>query len=156
MDAESAVRVESLDAFPVIGLEQLCEVGADNKIPALWDKLFERWEELPDVIGVYGICLPRTDGKPGFRYLASVKVEPGSATPEGMTTETVPAMRYAVFGFNDVVAQMPARFNEIYGGLLKQAGHEPHPSYQCLEYYAHDCYDEATKKIRADLYIGIV
>jgi len=149
-------RIEELEAFHVIGLEQLCDHGADNNLPALWDRLFKRWEEIQSFRDFYGVCLPRTDGRPGFRYLAAAQVDPGTAPPEGMDLAEVPAMKYAVYPFDDVVAAFPAKFEEIYGTLLQRDGLTPHPSYQCLEYYPPDCYDEQTKKIRADIYVSIV
>lgn len=155
MDDANRPRIESLDAFNVVGLEQLCEDGADNNLPALWDQLFERWKEIEGFKDFYGVCLPREDGQPGFRYFACARIEPGAAPPANMATAAVPAMKYAVYPFNDLVTAFPAKFQEIFGTLLAAAGLKPHPSYQCLEYYPPDCYDEATKKIRADIYIAI-
>ena len=155
MDQQAKPRIESLEAFSVVGLEQLCEHGADNNLPALWDQLFQRWQEIEGFKDFYGVCLPRTDGKPGFRYLACAKVEPGVTPPAGMATAEVPPMKYAVYPFYDVVTAFPAKFEEIYGTLLKQDGLTPDPSYQCLEYYPPDCYDEETKKIRADIYVSV-
>jgi predicted transcriptional regulator YdeE len=156
MESDSKPRIEALDAFHVVGLEKLCEHGVDNQIPALWDKLFARWEEIKGFKDFYGVCLPREDGQPGFRYLACARVEPGSAPPAGMDRAEVPAMKYAVYPFHDLVSAFPAKFEEIYGRLLAADRLTPHPSYQCLEYYQPDCYDEETKKIRADIFVSIV
>lgn len=152
---DATTRIETVESFNVVGLELVCDPDGNYDIPGLWDKLSKRYEEIENRIDFYGICLPREDSKPGFRYIASVKVLGEPKAPDGMVAAEVPAAKYAVYPFKDKVAAMPARFNEIYGKLLGEAGLKPHPSFQCMEYYPHDCYDEATGIITADLYVVI-
>lgn len=91
-------EIVSLPAFSVVGMLYRGK-NEHNEVPAMWDKLNQRWGELATIqaSGVaYGVCgNMEADGV--FEYVAGVKPKPGAAVPEGMVRWEVPAQTYAVF-----------------------------------------------------------
>lgn len=111
-------RFRDLPQLRVVGAEIVCTPDDECNIPALWDDFLRRFDELPPHRGVYGVCLPRLDGKPGFRYIAGVGITNGTIPLPGLTTADVPAASYASWPFEGNPEKISAAFDAIFGQLL--------------------------------------
>jgi predicted transcriptional regulator YdeE len=145
-------RIVVLEDFDVIGLSLECRGGPEG-IGNLWERFFERYEELPPPQGLWGVSFGHGDGS--FTYLACVGAAEGAVAPEGMVKRTVPGGRFAVWPFKGEPYDMYREFGAIFEQRLPAAGLTVQQPVTCLELYPTDAWDEATGTLAADLYVAV-
>jgi AraC family transcriptional regulator len=102
-------KIIEKDSFKIVGRElRVRNDNGDNfrLIPKFWDDcmkdgIFDQFEAMPNMINKQskpsmGMCMD-FDGINTFSYLICVEVSNFDCIPEGMTSKTIPASKYAVF-----------------------------------------------------------
>lgn len=90
-------KIETLDAFTVLGLERTFEDRTGfQEIPKYWTEFFQKGYH-QYVCPVYGICLEMCDGNGTFQYLIGDNCEADAAVPEGFMKREIPAHTWAIF-----------------------------------------------------------
>jgi len=163
---ELTPRFTDKEAFTLIGLTQRFAQGRTEDIPALWEGLMARFEEIPNQIPgrAYGFGSMIEDDEGAFDYMAAVEVEADSQPPEGMVRRQVPALHYAVFthkvipdekgGEPDLSTQLPRSMNHIFGVWLPASGRELAAGFD-FELYG-ERFDPATKTGEIDIYVPVL
>ncbi len=121
-----APRFETAPDMHVIGLTNRFSRETIADIPALWAAFNERLSELEeaDLNVAYGVsCDPNQDGT--FRYSAGVAGPKSLRVPEGMSTVTLPAGRYAVFSHDGHISDIGRTVYTIWNKALSDAGLTP-------------------------------
>jgi AraC family transcriptional regulator len=147
-------RIESLEAFTLIGMSVECKLNDIHGIGPLWDTFIARIGEVQGIIGVWGACLPNGDPQ-GFTYITGCQVAPDTAVPAGMAKFTIPAHRYLVHPYVGVPTDMSKQWQVANGQLLSASGLEGKFDGPWLEWYPEDCHDPATGHIKCDLYTPV-
>jgi AraC family transcriptional regulator len=100
-------------------------------IPALWDTLFKRIDEIEGARHEVSIGLTSDlpDGmertqEGQFFYVAGVAAPDDAAIPDGMTNVAVPARRYAVFTHRGPLDGLKETYSHIYGSWLPRSDYE--------------------------------
>ncbi|MEN6521378.1 MAG: GyrI-like domain-containing protein [Armatimonadota bacterium] len=139
-------------------------IGANlnGEIPALWDKQFlPRMSEIKNVVNgnaSYGLCecMCKGECKCGqgaeFYYIAAMEVSSFDEVPDGMSTKTVPAAKYAVFTHKGPVSKLHDTFQKIYTEWIPASGLEIAGNY-CFEYYG-GCFDNSENSLM-DIYVPL-
>ena len=118
----AAPDIRERAAFRVVGFETLCKDRDISAIPGLWQQLGVRLADFggpaPETYGVSTDATPEGD----FRYMAGMECD---TVPEGATTLTVPAGRYAVFTLTGHIADLPPLIAAIWDHGLNDLGLTP-------------------------------
>jgi predicted transcriptional regulator YdeE len=141
-----------LQPFTVVGKGLDCPGYDASGIGQLWADCSPQLAAVVPGARMWGVSIP---GQGGFYYLAAVEMPEGSAVPDGLESRVVAGGRYMRAAFNAPPPEMQAAFGQLYGSLAG-AGEQPVQGGPCLEYYPHDCWDEATGSLKAELYVPLV
>lgn len=129
-------KIETKEAFTVVGLNYHGK-NEKNELPALWDALLPRFQEIPNMVEPYqsyGVCgNVEEDGR--FRYLAGFEIVAEAPLPEGMQSWRVPAQTYAVFPCK--LATIGDTYNYAFQTWLPESDYE-HVDAPDFEYYSPD------------------
>jgi predicted transcriptional regulator YdeE len=93
-------EIKSLDRFTVIGVTTRATSSGENKIPALWDVLLARADEIHEKVNLrvcFGVERNLNKEAGVTDYLAGFSVNENSTPPAGMEKWHVPAQTYVVF-----------------------------------------------------------
>jgi predicted transcriptional regulator YdeE len=134
----------------VFGLGLDCPGWDASGIGRLWERFSSRGAELP-AGRIWGVSQPRSDG---FYYVAGREVTAGTPLPAGLEAVALPAGRYKRAAFDGPPPQMQAAFAALYSAI-PAAGEQAARHGACLELYELDCWDEATGRLRAELYVQL-
>jgi AraC family transcriptional regulator len=147
---------KQLDEISVIGLGSpfISILSPDQNnftvIPALWDTLFRRIDEIPGRREEFslGLCRSLPEGMERmhddqFYYIAGVPVQSVDEVPTGMVSTVIPARTYAMFTHRGRLNRLQETMNYIYGSWLPNSDRErADGSVPDLEWYdgrfAHD------------------
>ena len=135
-------RIEQKKVYVIAGLREKYSAETVNNIPALWARLAPHFGQLPAQVGgaAYGLGIDMFDQCGSFEYLAGVEVNDTSKLPDGWTSVTIPAQKYAVFPHDGHVSQLKETVHAILHQWLPDAGKKlrtPAPkAVDFLEYYA--------------------
>jgi len=117
------------------------DANAQQVIPELWHRFIGRLPELSHVVGDahYGLCMtpPQRNHDDEFLYVACAEVSDISDLPEGMSTYTIEAGRYARFTHTGSLQSLAQTMQAIYGEWVPQSGIELRSSPD-LEIYGPD------------------
>ncbi|MHA3915506.1 AraC family transcriptional regulator [Halovulum sp. GXIMD14793] len=116
-------RIETRDAFRVVGLSADCSFENISAIPGLWQDFNTREDEVNgSVIGTaYGVCY-NVDKAGNFSYLAGIEAK---GQTEGFASVDLPEGRYAVFTHSGHISDMPKTVYTIWNKSLSDAGLDP-------------------------------
>jgi predicted transcriptional regulator YdeE len=92
------ITVQTKPAFTVLGMVERGKNGPEF-IPSLWGRFEQRFDEIKEMIisgESYGVMDNYDETTKEFDYLAGVKVEAGTPSPEGMSVWDIPEQAYAV------------------------------------------------------------
>jgi AraC family transcriptional regulator len=135
--------VETRPAFTVCGLRKRYSHGP-GEIPLLWQAFVPRMGEIggrAEEYVTYGVMGNYDAATNTFDYQAAVKVEPGTAVPEGMVSWDIPEQTYAVFRTD--LAHIADTFGKIYGGWFETSEYRRGDGPE-FEYYGPEfCPDNA-------------
>lgn len=149
-------RIETLDAFTIAGLGADFEPGKTAGIPALWQKFNDYFGHIPGQIGktAFGVCtmLP---GKPGFRYVAGVRVAKGhDDLPAEFETIAVPAQTWAIFQHHGHINGIAATVDAAFRTWLPASGRKVGAFPDVLEFYGED-FDPETGLGRVEIWLPL-
>ena len=116
-------RFEDAASKLVAGLRDHYTPSTSNQIPALWQRFGPYIGRVPGQLSgvTYGVCFPLSSG---FDYMAAVEVSSASGLPEGFSTATIPAQRYAVFAHRGHVSRLYETCDAIEREWLPTSGYE--------------------------------
>lgn len=119
-------RYENGPAMTLAGLSQRYTFDTRNAIPALWDRFVSHIEDIPNGVNdrvFYGLVTNMPDGQ-SFDYRAAMEVSAAAAAlPASLTTDHVPAQRYAVFAHEGTLATLCETMDRIFSRWLPASGH---------------------------------
>lgn len=161
-------KIVQKDSFKVIGKEIRVrnDNGENNElIPKFWDKCLEEgildtFKKMPNMINkqdmpTLGICMD-FDGINTMTYVVCAEVSNFDYIPEGMTSKTIQASKYAVFTAkaetkDKMVESIQKTWSDIYGKWF------PSTSYERTDGPDFEYYDERMNldKPEVDIYIPI-
>jgi AraC family transcriptional regulator len=150
-----APRIETLDAFLIAGLGADFEPGKAAGIPALWQKLNEYFGHIPGQTDktAFGVCT-MLSGKPGFRYVAGVRIAKGQDLPAEFETTAVPAQTWAMFQHHGHVNGIPATVDAAFRTWLPTSGRKIGSFPDVLEFYGED-FDPETGLGRVEIWLPL-
>lgn len=124
-------RFEEKAAFTVIGLEITGPYQEMARIPALWDSLISRADEVK-FIDTWGVSWDREQD---FTYIAAFEICEESPIPDDMVQRNVAAQRYAVFTHQGKVENLRSTFEYAYKTWLPENGLQRNYAVPFLELY---------------------
>ena len=92
------------------------------------------------------------------RYMAALRFDSLPANlPAGFDSETLEASRYVKVPFLGTPPEMGQEFQRIFNEVLPELGFSIQPGFCCLEEYPEEgAWDEATGRLKADLYVELL
>lgn len=124
------------------------------EIPRLWERFMpergrhgDLWSGPDD----YGVTYNFQQN--GFDYIAGSEVKPGATLPDGVTSVTLPAQRYAVFTHKGDVSTIDKTCDAIFGKWLPNSSHEQADA-PFFERYTQD-FDTKTMSGGIELWVPI-
>lgn len=110
-------RIETREAFDVVGMGIDCTFDDIGGIPALWGRFNSTDIQIDggDFSNALGVCIANVDGD-GFRYVACHAAT--GAPPEGMEKHTLPAGTYAVFSHKGHISDFSKTVYSIWNKAL--------------------------------------
>jgi predicted transcriptional regulator YdeE len=157
--SKSSHEIVELPGMILTGMAVDCPGFDASPIPALYERFFACWQELPawrESAGdrlVWGASLPAMDG---FRYLAALRAESSEGLPQGFEAAEIPGGPYVKVPFVGRPEQMGLEFKRIIDELMPAIGHPPKPGLCCLEEYPPDPMNMETGELTCDLYVQIL
>ncbi|TWI54842.1 putative transcriptional regulator YdeE [Pseudomonas duriflava] len=146
--------IVELPAFTVIGLEYIAD-GQGGSIAELWHTFFQR----ADALSVptpphewFGLILSPPPAV--LRYVAGIKVDEDTATPEGMIRCKVPAQKYLQFSHVGLADNIPDTYDYLYGRILPGRGLEPKKAIS-FEHYDKRFNGPEDERSIVDIYLPI-
>jgi AraC family transcriptional regulator len=106
------------DSLTVVGLA-IKTRPMSPEIPALWPRFVARIDEIANTLEPrvsYGVMRYEPGASPVLHYMAAVSVARAERIPDGMSTLTLPAGKYARFVYP--LNRLGEGFAEIHGRLL--------------------------------------
>ena len=94
----------------------------------LWERLGERFREIPQADPDVGYGVVWTRPEDGVRYLAGLSSGPG-ASPQGMVTQRFNAQLYAVFHHTGSISNLPDTVTQVFEVWLPQVVYEVSGAY---------------------------
>ena len=148
-------RIETLDAFLITGLGTHFEPGTAAGIPALWQRFNDYFGHIPGQNGntAFGLC-SMVPGKPGFRYLAGVRVPRSDDLPAELETIHVPAQSWAMFQHEGHVNGIAGTVNAVFREWLPASGRTVASFPDVLEFYGED-FDPETGLGRIEIWLPL-
>ena len=148
-------RIETLDAFTIAGLGAQFEPGKAAGIPALWQKFNDYFGHIPGQADktAYGLCAMQP-GKPGFRYVAGVRVTGSADIPPELETIQVPAQSWAMFRHEGHINGIAATVDAAFRTWLPTSGREVGGFPDVLEFYGED-FDPETGLGRVEIWLPL-
>ncbi len=134
--------------FTVTGLGLDGDRLAESR-ESLWERLGERFREIPQADPDVGFGVVWTLPTDGLSYLAGLAAGPGSATPPGMVSHDFRKQLYAVFHHAGPVTGLQETVRQIYDVELPQIG------YQASGEYYFEVYDDRYDPGEADSIVFI-
>lgn len=120
----AAPQIRDHGALRLVGIGTTCAAGDISGIPALWQALNAREDELGGDGPAYGVSYDM-QGSGDFRYLAGKEADD---TPAGMEVLEIAARKYAVFIHSGHISGLPKTIYSIWNKALPGAGLEPAPA----------------------------
>lgn len=160
--------IKRLDELTVIGLAATFisirspEANNFEVIPALWDRLIGRIDEIPgrrEHVSL-GLCCPlppqiERSHPDEFYYIAGFPVDATGPVPDGMVMRRVAAGRYAMFTHRGPLGELGATVDYIYGTWMPTAKREPgNHDRPDIEWY-DERFDPASTTSEIDIYVPI-
>lgn len=150
-------KIVTRDQFNVIGMQYIGN-GQNGEMSKLWETFMPRMGEVKNAVNkglAYGICECMCEGEctcgagADFYYMACIEVANLDDIPEGMTSKTIPAAKYAVFTHRGSLETIGKTFEDIYCKWIPASGLEPNAK------YGFELYDERFKCCAEDSEIDI-
>ncbi|WP_427140038.1 AraC family transcriptional regulator [Shinella sp. G-2] len=150
-----APRIETLDAFTIVGLGADFAPGKAAGIPALWQKFNPYFGHIPGQTGntAFGLCTC-LQGRPGFRYVAGVRAPKSDDLPAELETIAVPAQDWAMFTHEGHVNGIPATVDAAFRTWLPASGRTAGAFPDMLEFYGED-FDPDTGLGRIEIWLPL-
>ncbi len=151
----STPRIETLDAFTIVGLGADFAPGKAAGIPALWQKFNDYFGHIPGQVGntAFGLCAV-LEGKPGFRYVAGVRAPKCDDLPAELETIAVPAQSWAMFLHQGHVNGIPSTVDAAFRTWLPVSGRTAAAFPDMLEFYGED-FDPETGLGRIEIWLPL-
>jgi predicted transcriptional regulator YdeE len=139
------IKIKTHDAMTLVGLKYTGK-GQQGEIPALWDQLMARAEQIPHrdyaVPAAYGVSVmpPDFEETQVFDYIGAFPVEDdGADLPEGMVRFDLPAGEYAVITCPNL-ASLDTAYHSIYDRWLPESDYRLDLSHGnfCFELYGEE------------------
>lgn len=148
-------RIETLDAFLIVGLGGDFEPGPAAGIPALWQRFNEYFGHIPGQTGnaAFGLCSTQP-GKPGFHYVAGVRVPRADDLPAELETIHIPALSWAIFPHEGHVSSIAATAHAVFREWLPASGRTAATFPELLEFYGED-FDPETGLGRIEIWLPL-
>ena len=151
--------ITTIAKVTVVGMEYHGQ-NKNKEITAMWGVFNQKCMAIPHLTGkraAYGVCFSDADyGTTGmFRYVAGLPVTVVDALPEGMTSCTVPAGRYAVFTHCGTLATLDRTFDYIYGTWLPSSEYRLDATRPDFEFYDERFTTGDDPASKFDIYIPI-
>jgi AraC family transcriptional regulator len=150
----AAPKMTVIPGFSVIGLAAQFTFEYTAAIPALWQMLNKRQDEVQKAPGAdaFGVC-HAADETGRFRYLAGFEAAKDVDVPRGMERVAVPAGRYAVFLHAGHVAEIGATVYTIWNKALPDLQLEPRQTPDFERYGRR--FDPATGRGGVEIWIPV-
>ncbi len=152
-------RILDKGRFAAIGMKGRFTRDTTNEIPALWETVENRWNDLLPLMteGGIGACIGDNGRTAMFDYIAGVLADPDAAPPQGMDKIVIEPQTYAVFTHKLTGAainiDLKPTLQHIFGTWLPNSGYKlaHSPDY---EYYG-ERFDPETKSGEIDFYVPV-
>jgi len=145
------------DEIKVIGLTCSTTIS-DSKIPAVWEQLFTRMNDIPNRISpcyMLGVSEFTTNHlQEEFTYMACVPVIHIDEIPEGMVGRTIPSREYVMVTNKGALDKLGYTFEYIYTNWLPKSGYELAEE-DDLEFYGDRFRGPNDELSEIDIYIPI-
>jgi AraC family transcriptional regulator len=116
-------KIVKKPAFRVVGMQHRGTI-ANDELPALWQALGRRWDDIQGVADdeyAYGLTVDMNMETREFEYVAGLAVEETADVPEGMVSVDVPGQTYA--SFTCTLPTLQAAYEQFYGEWLPSSGY---------------------------------
>ncbi|MYH91867.1 MAG: AraC family transcriptional regulator [Gammaproteobacteria bacterium] len=144
------IRIESLGE---IKLARIRHVGPYNEVGQHFERLFE-WAGRVGARPGRVLCLsyddPDTVAPENLRSDACLEVDTDTAPPPGITVETLPAGRYAIYTHRGSYDGIPEAFRRLFELWLPQSGEEVDDR-PCMEVFHNSPLDTRPDELLTDL-----
>lgn len=90
-------RIEQAGPLLIAGLREILDENAAQKIPQLWQRLVDNWDQIPQRMPPpdYGLCIKLKDQE--YYYMAGCAVEDLTGLPDTFAAFIIPSQTYAAF-----------------------------------------------------------
>lgn len=126
-DCVSGPNLITVPSIEVVGIEGVTTLekeklfDSSSVIPKLWERFFERLNEVNHILGIelfYGVCTSDWMAENNIGYMAAVSVSRINCIPPGMVARTIPTGKYAQFIHNGLDGNLLDSLDYIFGSWL--------------------------------------
>lgn len=148
------------DAFAVVGMRGSFMKDDTDEIPALWERVQNRWDDLIPIMTDAGIgaCVADRSNAGTFDYIAGVATEIDADPPEGMEKLVIAPQTYAVFTHKisqpNINVDIKPTISHIFGTWFPNSGYSLARSPD-FEYYG-ERFDPQTMTGEIDFYVPVL
>lgn len=152
-------KIMQKSRFAAIGLKGRFQKNDTSEIPALWETVEGRWEQLLPLMteGGIGACIGDSGRTDRFDYIAGVIADAEAEAPEGMVKIVIEPQTYAVFTHKltgrNINIDLKPTLQHIFGTWLPNSGYRLSESPD-FEFYG-ERFDPATKTGEIDFYVPV-
>lgn len=152
-------RIVEKGRFAAIGLKDSFQRDTTGDIPALWETVEGRWQELLPLMteGGIGACIGDNGRTDRFDYIAGVIADPDAMPPDGMDKIIIEPQTYAVFTHKltgaHINIDIKPTLQHIFGTWLPNSGFRLAESPD-FEYYG-ERFDPVNKTGEIDFFVPV-
>jgi len=152
-------RILEKGRFAAIGLKGRFQRDNTSEIPALWETVEGRWEQLLPLMteGGIGACIGDNGRTDRFDYIAGVMADPDAIAPTGMNKVVIETQTYAVFTHRltgqNINIDIKPTLQHIFGTWLPNSDYRLAQSPD-FEHYG-ERFDPVSKTGEIDFYVPV-